>query len=211
MARSAIMSVRITGNSDDAVKAFSKVTGKAAAFGSFMGGMAVKGRDRPVGQAQGLQRRRRGHERQHRQVQADHGLRRTGHHRHKPGHQGHTGIRGPHGLRPRDRAEHHRPARRQRSQGLRGPDRGGRQSERRGRRQRRHVQKRGHGHDPDRRSRQAHDGELEPADRRHPRCGRPAPGIHAQGPARTPAISGTPWRRARSRRTSSPPRSWTSA
>ena len=32
MARSAIMSVRITGNSDDAVKAFSKVTGKAAAF-----------------------------------------------------------------------------------------------------------------------------------------------------------------------------------
>ena len=43
MARSAIMSVRITGNSDDAVKAFSKVTGKAAAFGSFMGGMAVKG------------------------------------------------------------------------------------------------------------------------------------------------------------------------
>ena len=31
MARSAIMSVRITGNSDDAVKAFSKVTGKAAA------------------------------------------------------------------------------------------------------------------------------------------------------------------------------------
>lgn len=43
MARSAIMSVRITGNSDDAVKAFSKVTGKAATFGSFMGGMAVKG------------------------------------------------------------------------------------------------------------------------------------------------------------------------
>ena len=43
MARSAIMSVRITGNSDDAVKAFSKVTGKAAAFGSFMGGMAVTG------------------------------------------------------------------------------------------------------------------------------------------------------------------------
>ena len=39
MARSAIMSVRITGNSDDAVKAFSKVTGKAAAFGSFMGGI----------------------------------------------------------------------------------------------------------------------------------------------------------------------------
>ena len=44
MARSAIMSVRITGNSDDAVKAFSKVTGKAAAFGSFMGGMAGQGR-----------------------------------------------------------------------------------------------------------------------------------------------------------------------
>lgn len=43
MARSAIMSVRITGNSDDAVKALSKVTGKAAAFGSFMGGVALKG------------------------------------------------------------------------------------------------------------------------------------------------------------------------
>lgn len=40
---SAIMSVRITGNSDDAVRAFSKATSKAAAFGSFMGGMAVKG------------------------------------------------------------------------------------------------------------------------------------------------------------------------
>ena len=43
MAKSAIMSVRITGNSDDAVKALSKVTGKAAAFGSFMGGAALKG------------------------------------------------------------------------------------------------------------------------------------------------------------------------
>lgn len=29
---SAIMSVRITGNADDAVKAFEKATGKAAAF-----------------------------------------------------------------------------------------------------------------------------------------------------------------------------------
>ena len=38
MAHSAIMSVRITGNSDDAVKAFQKATSKAAAFGSFMGG-----------------------------------------------------------------------------------------------------------------------------------------------------------------------------
>ena len=53
MARSAIMSVRITGNSDDAVKAFSKVTGKATAFGSFMGGMAVKGVT-ACGQAQGF-------------------------------------------------------------------------------------------------------------------------------------------------------------
>lgn len=43
MGRSAIMSVRITGNADDAVKAMSKVTGKAAAFGSFMGGAALKG------------------------------------------------------------------------------------------------------------------------------------------------------------------------
>lgn len=33
---SAIMSVRITGNANDAVKAFEKATGKAAAFGSFM-------------------------------------------------------------------------------------------------------------------------------------------------------------------------------
>lgn len=40
---SAIMSVRITGNADDAVKAFEKATGKAAAFGSFMGGAALKG------------------------------------------------------------------------------------------------------------------------------------------------------------------------
>ncbi|MBT1164027.1 tape measure protein [Bifidobacterium felsineum] len=43
MGRSAIMSVRITGNSDDAVKALQKVTGKAAAFGTFMGGAALKG------------------------------------------------------------------------------------------------------------------------------------------------------------------------
>lgn len=43
MAHSAIMSVRITGNSDDAVKAFQKATNKAAAFGSFMGGAALKG------------------------------------------------------------------------------------------------------------------------------------------------------------------------
>ena len=40
---SAIMSVRITGNADDAVKAFEQATGKAAAFGSFMGGAALKG------------------------------------------------------------------------------------------------------------------------------------------------------------------------
>ena len=40
---SAIMSVRITGNADDAVKALEKATGKAAAFGSFMGGAALKG------------------------------------------------------------------------------------------------------------------------------------------------------------------------
>ncbi|MFR1094450.1 MAG: tape measure protein [Bifidobacterium bifidum] len=43
MAHSAIMSVRITGNSDDAVKAFQKAPSKAAAFGSFMGGAALKG------------------------------------------------------------------------------------------------------------------------------------------------------------------------
>lgn len=43
MARSAIMSVRITGNADDAVKAFEKTTTKAAAFGSAIGGLAVKG------------------------------------------------------------------------------------------------------------------------------------------------------------------------
>lgn len=43
MAHSAIMSVRITGNSDDAVKAFQKATSKAAAFGGFMGGAALKG------------------------------------------------------------------------------------------------------------------------------------------------------------------------
>lgn len=43
MAHSAIMSVRITGNADDAVKAFEKTTAKAAAFGSAIGGLAVKG------------------------------------------------------------------------------------------------------------------------------------------------------------------------
>lgn len=43
MGHSAIMSVRITGNSDDAVKAFQKVTAKASAFGNFMGGAALKG------------------------------------------------------------------------------------------------------------------------------------------------------------------------
>lgn len=43
MAHSAIMSVRITGNADDAVKAFEKITTKAAAFGSAIGGLAVKG------------------------------------------------------------------------------------------------------------------------------------------------------------------------
>lgn len=43
MAHSAIMNVRITGNADDAVKAFEKTTTKAAAFGSAIGGLAVKG------------------------------------------------------------------------------------------------------------------------------------------------------------------------
>lgn len=43
MAHSAIMSVRITGNADDAVKAFEKTTLSAAAFGSAIGGLAVKG------------------------------------------------------------------------------------------------------------------------------------------------------------------------
>ena len=43
MEHSAIMSVRITGNADDAVKAFEKTTTKAAAFGSAIGGLAVKG------------------------------------------------------------------------------------------------------------------------------------------------------------------------
>jgi tape measure domain-containing protein len=43
MAHGAIMSVRITGNADDAVKAFEKTTTKAAAFGSAIGGLAVKG------------------------------------------------------------------------------------------------------------------------------------------------------------------------
>lgn len=43
MAHSAIMSVLITGNADDAVKAFEKTTTKAAAFGRALGGLAVKG------------------------------------------------------------------------------------------------------------------------------------------------------------------------
>ena len=43
MANSAIMSVHITGNADDAIKAFEKTTTKAAAFGSAIGGLAVKG------------------------------------------------------------------------------------------------------------------------------------------------------------------------
>lgn len=43
MAHSAIMSVHITGNADDAVKALEKTTTKAAAFGSAIGGLAVKG------------------------------------------------------------------------------------------------------------------------------------------------------------------------
>ena len=43
MAHSAIMSVRITGNADDAGKAFERTTTKAAAFGSAIGGLAVKG------------------------------------------------------------------------------------------------------------------------------------------------------------------------
>nr|WP_152600520.1 tape measure protein [Bifidobacterium biavatii] len=37
------MSVRITGNADEAARAFEKTTSKAAAFGSFMGGAALKG------------------------------------------------------------------------------------------------------------------------------------------------------------------------
>ena len=40
---SAIMSVRITGNANDAVKAFEKATGKAAAFGSFKAGAELTG------------------------------------------------------------------------------------------------------------------------------------------------------------------------
>lgn len=43
MAHGAIMSVCITGNADDAVKAFERTTTKAAAFGSAIGGLAVKG------------------------------------------------------------------------------------------------------------------------------------------------------------------------
>ena len=43
MSHSAIMSVRITGNANDAIKAFEKTTTKAAAFGTALGGLAVKG------------------------------------------------------------------------------------------------------------------------------------------------------------------------
>lgn len=43
MGHSAIMSVRITGNASDAIKAFEKTAKKAAAFGSFVGNVAAKG------------------------------------------------------------------------------------------------------------------------------------------------------------------------
>lgn len=43
MAHSAIMSVRITGNADDAIKALGKVTAKASAFGSAVGNLAAQG------------------------------------------------------------------------------------------------------------------------------------------------------------------------
>lgn len=43
MGHSTIMSIRITGNADDAIKAFEQTTTKAAAFGSALGGLAVKG------------------------------------------------------------------------------------------------------------------------------------------------------------------------
>lgn len=46
MTRSAILSVRITGNANDAIKAFEKATRKAAAFGSFVGNVAAKGVER---------------------------------------------------------------------------------------------------------------------------------------------------------------------
>lgn len=43
MGHSAIMSVRITGNASDAIKAFEKTAKRAAAFGSFVGTVAAKG------------------------------------------------------------------------------------------------------------------------------------------------------------------------
>ena len=43
MGHSAIMSVRITGNASDAIKAFEKTAKKAAAFGSFVGNVAAQG------------------------------------------------------------------------------------------------------------------------------------------------------------------------
>lgn len=43
MGHSAIMSVRITGNASDAIKAFEKTAKRAAAFGSFVGNVAAKG------------------------------------------------------------------------------------------------------------------------------------------------------------------------
>lgn len=43
MGHSAIMSVRITGNASDAIKAFEKTAKRAAAFGSFMGNVAARG------------------------------------------------------------------------------------------------------------------------------------------------------------------------
>ena len=54
MGHSAIMSVRITGNSNDAVKAFEKATRKAAAFGSFMGNVATKGVEKLWGKLTGF-------------------------------------------------------------------------------------------------------------------------------------------------------------
>lgn len=42
MGKSAIMSVRITGNADDAIKALGKAQAKASAFGSAIGGIATK-------------------------------------------------------------------------------------------------------------------------------------------------------------------------
>ena len=43
MGHSTIMSVRITGNASDAIKAFEKTAKKAAAFGSFVGNVAARG------------------------------------------------------------------------------------------------------------------------------------------------------------------------